>query len=118
LRRERDALAARVAALEAEAAETVAVAELRASASWARHPLLPARVVGFTAAGAPAAAATVSIDVGSNDGVREELSVVSAEGLVGRVVRVAPTSSDVLLLGEPGVVAAVRVGREGLLGSV
>lgn len=118
LRRERDALAARVAALEAREDRSRGEARLRSSAAWAEHPLLPARVVGFTAPGAPAGRTTVTLDVGSDDGVREDLTVVSADGLVGRVVRVAPSSSDVLLLGEPGVVVAVRVGPDGHLGSV
>jgi len=118
VRRERDELAARVAALEARLEDEEEQARLRATASWAEHPLLPARVIGFTAPGAPAGGATVTLDVGSDDGVREDLTVVSAEGLVGRVTRVAPASSDVLLLGEPGVVVAVRVGPDGHLGSV
>jgi rod shape-determining protein MreC len=106
LRRERDELAARVAALEARVEEDEAGERLRASASWARHPLLPARAIGFGAPGAPAGGTTLTLDVGSDD------------GLVGRVVRVAPTSRDVLILGEPDVVVAVRVGPEGHLGSV
>jgi rod shape-determining protein MreC len=118
LRRERDELAARVAALEARVEEDEAGERLRASASWARHPLLPARAIGFGAPGAPAGGTTLTLDVGSDDGVREDLTVVAADGLVGRVVRVAPTSSDVLILGEPDVVVAVRVGPEGHLGSV
>jgi rod shape-determining protein MreC len=50
--------------------------------------------------------------------VTEGLAVVAADGLVGRVTAVAPWTSDVVLVGSPDLVAAVRVGRDGTLGSV
>ncbi|MFI0454410.1 rod shape-determining protein MreC [Actinomadura sp. 6N118] len=40
---------------------------------------------------------TVTIDVGSRSGVRPEMTVMSADGLVGRVVRVGPATATVLL---------------------
>ncbi|MBO2445509.1 rod shape-determining protein MreC [Actinomadura barringtoniae] len=40
---------------------------------------------------------TVTIDVGSSSGVRPDMTVMSAEGLVGRVTRVGPTTATVLL---------------------
>ncbi|MEU5884489.1 rod shape-determining protein MreC [Spirillospora sp. NPDC047279] len=40
---------------------------------------------------------TVTIDVGSSSGVRPEMTVMSADGLVGRVVRVGPATATVLL---------------------
>ena len=51
---------------------------------------------------APAGPERVTIDVGSRDGVETDLTVVAADGLVGRVVAVAPWTSDVLLVGRPG----------------
>lgn len=41
---------------------------------------------------------TVSIDAGSSDGVRPDMTVIAGDGLVGRVARVGPASSTVLLL--------------------
>ena len=41
---------------------------------------------------------TVSIDAGSLDGVKRDMSVVNGDGLVGRIIKVNPTSSTVLLL--------------------
>ncbi|MFC6886069.1 rod shape-determining protein MreC [Actinomadura yumaensis] len=40
---------------------------------------------------------TVTIDVGSRSGVRRDMTVMSADGLVGRVTRVGPATSTVLL---------------------
>lgn len=118
LTRERDALSARVAQLEAEDERRDGLAQLQRSATWGEHGLLPARVVGFASVSTPVGARTVTIDVGARDGVSTERTVVSSDGLVGRVLRVAPTSSDVVLLGDAGVVVGVRFGPRGALGSV
>jgi rod shape-determining protein MreC len=40
---------------------------------------------------------TVTIDVGSGSGVRPDMTVMTADGLVGRVVRVGPATATVLL---------------------
>ncbi|TDD85328.1 rod shape-determining protein MreC [Actinomadura rubrisoli] len=40
---------------------------------------------------------TVTIDVGSRNGVRADMTVMSAEGLVGRITRVGPATATVLL---------------------
>ncbi len=44
---------------------------------------------------------TVQIDLGSRDGVRENLPVLTTDGLVGRVTSVGLTRSQVVLLGDP-----------------
>jgi rod shape-determining protein MreC len=77
--------------------------------------VVPARVVAVGARG-PAGPERVTIDVGSRDGVEVDRTVVAAEGLVGRVVSVAPWTSDVLLLGSPDLAVGVRVGPGGVLG--
>jgi rod shape-determining protein MreC len=118
LTRERNALAARVDQLEAERELSEDLAGLRRSASWGSHELLPSRVVGFSSGSTPVGGRTVTIDVGVEDGVTTDQSVVNVDGLVGRVIRVAPTSSDVLLVGDAGVVVGVRFGADGHLGSV
>lgn len=40
---------------------------------------------------------TVSLDVGSTNGVKPNMTVLSGDGLVGRVTRVGPTTSTVML---------------------
>jgi rod shape-determining protein MreC len=44
---------------------------------------------------------TVQIDLGSRDGLRENLPVLTASGLVGRVSSVGLTRSQVVLIGDP-----------------
>lgn len=44
---------------------------------------------------------TVQIDLGSRDGLRENLPVISDAGLVGRVSSVSLTRSQIVLLGDP-----------------
>ena len=44
---------------------------------------------------------TVEIDVGSNQGVTNNLPVLTADGLVGRISAVWPTHSQVVLIGDP-----------------
>ena len=78
---------------------------------------LPARVVALGREGA-AGPERVTLDVGSRDGVRADVSVVDADGLVGRVVEVSAWTCDVLLVGSADLVVGVRVGADGTLGSV
>jgi rod shape-determining protein MreC len=115
---ERDALAAEVARLREQVRRHEQLGELDDRVVDDGHRLLPARVVGFSPATSPVGGRTVTVDVGRDDGVGTDLTVVSADGLVGRVLRVADASADVLLVGDPGVVVGVRYGVDGALGSV
>lgn len=77
-------------------------------------PVVPARV---SAIGSSFGFAdTVTIDAGSGDGVESGQTVVNGAGLVGRVVRVGPFSSTVLLLTDAGFTAGARLTREGTIG--
>jgi len=78
---------------------------------------VPARVVAVGAQGA-SGPERITVDAGSRDGVTKDLTVVSAEGLVGRVVSTGPWTSDVLLVGSADLTVGVRVGRAGTLGSI
>lgn len=60
--------------------------------------LLAANVIGYDVMGA---VKTALLDVGLEHGVSEEQMVVSGDGLVGRVTRAYPRSSEVLLLCDP-----------------
>ncbi|MCW2715331.1 MAG: hypothetical protein JWN88_2378 [Frankiales bacterium] len=80
----------------------------------ADHPRVPARVV---AAGSSFGfASTVTLDAGSRDGIREGQSVVTGEGLVGRTLRVGPTTCTVLLVTDPGFTVGARLTRQGTVG--
>ncbi len=114
-RAEAAALSTRLAAAQREVAAVHGSAGILASPALAGARLVPARVVAVGASG-PAGPERVTIDAGSRDGVEVDRSVVAAAGLVGRVVSVAPWTSDVLLVGSADLVVGVRVGPRGVLG--
>src|SRR5436190_20898071 len=75
-------------------------AQLRQAIGWQRRvpwALKPARVVGQDPANWWRA---LLIDVGSRDGIRPNMSVLTAEGLVGRIDKVGPDRSSVLMVGD------------------
>jgi rod shape-determining protein MreC len=115
LEEENAVLRARLAQAEARLVEDDAAARLLASPSAAAGHLLPARVVGTNTT--VTGGRQVTLDMGQRDGVEPNLTVVAADGLVGRVVTVGPWSSDVRLLDGADAAVAVRVGS-GVLGSV
>ncbi len=78
--------------------------------------LVPARVVGY----GPAQSFdnTVTIDAGSAAGVGPDMTVVTNEGLVGRVLRVTRTTATVLLIADPDSIVGGRVGSSMEIGFV
>lgn len=56
---------------------------------------------------------TVEIDLGSRDGIRPNMPVLSTDGLVGRVVAVKLTRSQVVLVGDPNCRVSALVQNEG-----
>jgi rod shape-determining protein MreC len=74
-----------------------------------------ARVIGK---GSLPVSSTVILDKGSDHGIRKDMAVITAQGVVGKVHSVLARTSQVLLLTDPGNTLAVRVMRnreEGLL---
>ena len=59
---------------------------------------------------------TVTIDVGTRDGVRPDMTVLDADGLVGWVLRAGPTTATVLLIVDADSVVGGRVGSTAELG--
>ncbi|MFA5073909.1 MAG: rod shape-determining protein MreC [Nitrospirota bacterium] len=62
--------------------------------------------------------ATLTINKGTDQGIRKDMAVITADGVVGRIHSVLAGSSKVMLLTDPGSTLAVRVQRnreEGLL---
>lgn len=55
---------------------------------------------------------TVQIDVGARDGVRENLPVLTTDGLVGRIAAVGLARSQVVLVGDPNCRVAAVVENE------
>ncbi len=115
LAQENAVLRAELAQARGRLDEDAAAGRVLASASGGPGRLLAARVVGesVTATGGH----QVTLDVGQRDGVEPNLTVVAAEGLVGRVVTVGAFTSDVRVVDGSDTAVAVRLGS-GALGSV
>lgn len=63
---------------------------------------------------------TVQIDLGSRDGLRENLAVLNMDGLVGRVSSVGFTRSTVVLIGDVNCKVAAKIvetGESGVIGT-
>lgn len=68
--------------------------------------------------GAQSFARTVTIDAGTAQGVHRDMTVLSADGLVGRVVSASHSTSTVLLLVDAGSTVGARLGKDAELGFV
>ncbi len=87
---------------------------LTSAASTLGQALVPARVIGVGAT--QTFSRTVTIDAGSEAGVRPDQTVVNADGLVGRVLRVTSTTATVLLVIDAESVVGGRIGDSMKLG--
>ena len=67
-----------------------------------RYKVVPAQVIAIGAA--QTFSWTVTIDAGTRDGVRPDMTVLNGDGLVGRVKTSGPTTSDGAAGGRPRVV--------------
>ncbi|GAB3589846.1 rod shape-determining protein MreC [Angustibacter peucedani] len=114
LRRENDALRLADRAHEDDRRRAEELDGLLRTAGLGRYEVVPARVVA--ASSEQDARREVTLDAGSRDGIRAEMTVLSGQGLVGRVVRVAPTTCDVLLVTDPSFSVGVRLEASGLIG--
>ncbi|WP_327315052.1 rod shape-determining protein MreC [Streptomyces sp. NBC_01235] len=59
---------------------------------------------------------TITIDVGANDGVKRDMTVLNGDGLVGRVTTVGPDTSTVLLASDPDFTVGTRMEASDELG--
>nr|WP_272923715.1 rod shape-determining protein MreC [Streptomyces sp. SID8378] len=59
---------------------------------------------------------TVTIDAGSDDGIRRDMTVLNGEGLVGRVTTVGPSTATVLLANDPDFTVGTRMEKTDELG--
>lgn len=96
-------------------AELQALLELRGLGRFTGLPTVTARVVGAPVSNFEQ---TIQLDRGSDDGIGEDMPVVTGAGLVGRVVQVSGTRSNVRLITDPRSSVGVRLSRAGDLGVV
>jgi len=98
-------------------------AELRKLVALDRNPPLVytnyKEVTGRVIARSPTVwRSSVTIDVGSGDGVRENDPVISGDGLVGRIAAVEPGSAQVMLLTDHASAVSAKVVPAGVQGVV
>lgn len=114
LQRQNDALRLADRAAADDHRRAAELDSLLRTAGLGGYRIVPARVLALSSQ--QDAKRMVTLDAGSRDGVRPELTVLSGDGLVGRVVRVGPTTCDVLLLTDPSFSVGVRLESSGLIG--
>jgi len=76
-------------------------------ASVGQYRIKPGRVVAVGPA--QGFSWTVTIDVGSRDGIKTDMTVLNGDGLVGRVTTVGPMTATVLLATDPGFSVGSRM---------
>ena len=81
-----------------------------------RLEVVPAQVVGLGSA--QTFSQTATIDAGTRDGVRPDMSVLAPQGLVGRVIRAGALTATVLLIVDPDSVVGGRLSTSMELGFV
>ncbi|MFI0979362.1 rod shape-determining protein MreC [Streptomyces sp. NPDC021093] len=59
---------------------------------------------------------TVTLDVGSNDGIKRDMTVINGDGLVGRITTVGPGTATVLLANDPKFTVGTRMEKTNELG--
>jgi rod shape-determining protein MreC len=89
---------------------------LRAVAGDLGYALVPARVIAIGPA--QSFSSTVTLDAGADAGLRPDMTVVAAEGLVGRVTSVTDHTATVLLLVDTTSAVGGRIGDSMELGFV
>jgi rod shape-determining protein MreC len=108
LRSENSRLRAQQAASQYQRNQLAEFQGLTSAADTLGRALVPARVVAYGPA--QSFSRTVTIDAGSRAGVQPDQTVLDDDGLVGRVLRVTPTTATVLLIVDTESVVGGRVG--------
>ncbi len=116
LRRENEDLRRRLGEQSLDRARSEELARLQLLAGLGGYRVVPATVVSL----GPSLGFewTVTIDAGSADGVKPDMTVVAGAGLVGRVKQVGRTTSLVVLAADPRSTVGARVAGSDELGLV
>ena len=88
--------------------------KLLKTAGAGQYGIKGAEVIGIGAA--QGFSWTVTIDIGSDDGIRRDQTVINGDGLVGRVTTVGPSTATVLLAIDPDFTVGTRMEKSGELG--
>ncbi len=96
LEAENSELATQIRAAEVNTHRTEEVERITAFADSAAYDVVAAQVVGLGSA--QTFSRTVTVDAGREDGVVPDLTVINADGLVGRVIEAEASTATVLLI--------------------
>jgi rod shape-determining protein MreC len=107
LRRENQELLRRLRTSELDRTRVAELDKLLRVAGAGRYRVVPAQVIAIGSA--QTFSWTVTIDAGSRDGIRPDMTVLNGDGLVGRVKTVGPTTATVLLAVDPESSVGVRL---------
>jgi rod shape-determining protein MreC len=111
LRRDNQALAARIDRLDAVAAENL---RLRALLGGTQGFRLNVRLVGILDVDLDPYRQRIVLDAGSDEGVTVDQALVDAGGVLGQVIEVTPRRAVALLITDPDHAVPVQVQRSGL----
>jgi len=107
LRRENEELTRRLRTSGLDRNRVAELDSLLRLAGAGRYEIVPAQVIAIGAA--QTFSWTVTIDAGSRDGIRPDMTVLNGDGLVGRVKTVGPSTATVLLAVDPESSVGVRL---------
>src|SRR3954452_2735591 len=116
LRKENQRLREQLRLTDGDRAHLSSAEKLLDLAGRAQFRIVPAQVVAVE--GALGFEWTATIDVGTSDGVRPNMTVVNGDGLVGKTVHVGPSTSTVLLGRDPKFTAGARLEKSNEIGHV
>jgi rod shape-determining protein MreC len=116
LQRQNARLRAELTAERLDQARSAELDRMLGLSGMSGYTVVPAQVVALRSE--PGFEDAIEIDVGAQDGVRAEMTVVNQDGLVGRVVRVGAATSTVVLLSDPASAVGARLEGGNELGVV
>lgn len=114
LQRENAQLRAQLSATQLSHADEAQLSQLLQLAGKGSYRIMPASVI---AAGGDFSD-TVTLDVGSNDGIRTDQTVLNGSGLVGTVTQVSSDTCTVLLANDASSIVGVRLAGSNEIGEV
>ncbi|MFJ4786327.1 rod shape-determining protein MreC [Streptomyces sp. NPDC088794] len=107
LEQENAALKAKLGSDDRNASRLKQLDKMLKVAGEGQYGIKGAQVIGIGAA--QGFSWTVSIDIGANDGIKRDMTVLNGDGLVGRVTTVGPNTSTVLLANDPDFTVGTRM---------
>ncbi len=103
--------------LKEQQIQTAAIArendQLRTSLNWQKQAPWKLKLANVVTRDPANWWRTVQIDLGTRDGLRENLPILTASGLVGRISSVKQSSAQVVLLGDPSCRVSALVENAG-----